>query len=162
MVPPEIVPYCRRTPSDPRSELMTDCRFHERIDKAQFPDFHAKAAERIVVVEQEEGDIIFVPSDWHHLVENISPFVISINHNWCNSTNLTSLHASMWEEVEATESELQDVFETLVEARQRRQSSPKDCLQGVRREEDSIQHNEVIREWCDIVQNVVKDNAGWE
>ena len=36
---------------------------------------------------QEEGDTLFVPSGWHHTVENLAP-TLSINHNWINATNI--------------------------------------------------------------------------
>lgn len=36
---------------------------------------------------QEEGETLFVPSGWHHTVENIEP-TLSINHNWLNSNNI--------------------------------------------------------------------------
>ena len=36
---------------------------------------------------QEPGDILFVPSQWHHDVTNIG-YTISINHNWFNAFNI--------------------------------------------------------------------------
>jgi hypothetical protein len=37
---------------------------------------------------QEPGEIIFVPSGWHHQVYNLED-TISINHNWLNAYNLS-------------------------------------------------------------------------
>ena len=36
---------------------------------------------------QEAGETIFVPSGWHHTVENLQD-TLSINHNWLNRNNL--------------------------------------------------------------------------
>lgn len=38
-------------------------------------------------VIQETGETIFVPSGWHHTVENLED-TLSINHNWLNGYNL--------------------------------------------------------------------------
>lgn len=53
-VAPSEIQYCRRDPDDRKSELLTDLR---EVDEDLFPHFH-KA--KIVTVEQEEGDVIFV------------------------------------------------------------------------------------------------------
>nr|KAF6480479.1 jumonji domain containing 4 [Molossus molossus] len=42
-------------------------------------------------VMQEAGEMVFVPSGWHHQVHNLED-TISINHNWVNGCNL----ANMW------------------------------------------------------------------
>ncbi|PNH01450.1 JmjC domain-containing protein 4, partial [Tetrabaena socialis] len=36
---------------------------------------------------QEAGDAVFVPSGWHHCVENLAD-TLSLNHNWVNGHNL--------------------------------------------------------------------------
>jgi hypothetical protein len=36
---------------------------------------------------QEVGDVLFVPSGWHHMVTNEEP-TLSINHNWLNAHNV--------------------------------------------------------------------------
>ena len=43
--------------------------------------------ERSYEVIQETGDVIFVPSGWHHQVHNLED-TISINHNWFNGANV--------------------------------------------------------------------------
>ncbi|KAK2489489.1 hypothetical protein MC885_015125 [Smutsia gigantea] len=43
-------------------------------------------------VTQEAGEMVFVPSGWHHQVHNLED-TISINHNWVNGCNL----ANMWQ-----------------------------------------------------------------
>ena len=42
---------------------------------------------RPIEVLQEAGQTIFVPSGWHHTVENIDD-TLSVNSNWCNATNI--------------------------------------------------------------------------
>jgi len=54
---------------------------------------------------QKEGEIIFVPSGWHHQVWNLET-TISINHNWFNAANLNWIHRNL---VKAAK-EVQDEF----------------------------------------------------
>jgi len=54
---------------------------------------------------QKEGEIIFVPSGWHHQVWNLEN-TISINHNWFNAANLKWIHSNL---VKALK-EVQDEF----------------------------------------------------
>ena len=42
---------------------------------------------RHVVIEQGAGEALFVPSNWHHQVENLEA-TLSINHNWLNAFNV--------------------------------------------------------------------------
>lgn len=86
----------------------------------------------------QQGETIFVPSDWHHEVINLSD-CISINHNWCNSTNIASMYRSMCEEVENVEEALSDVKEMM----------------------ESQHPKEWQQEWTDTVQQVLETNSGW-
>eukprot|EP00879_Flechtneria_rotunda_P022953 GHRR01024262.1.p1 GENE.GHRR01024262.1~~GHRR01024262.1.p1 ORF type:complete len:272 (+),score=112.44 GHRR01024262.1:1844-2659(+) len=43
--------------------------------------------EHIIEVMQEAGDVLFVPSGWHHMVVN-EVDTLSINHNWINGHNI--------------------------------------------------------------------------
>ncbi|GMK53991.1 hypothetical protein CspeluHIS016_0105770 [Cutaneotrichosporon spelunceum] len=45
-------------------------------------------------VLQEEGEVIFVPSGWHHQVLNLD-FCISINHNFFSSPTLPRVYAAL-------------------------------------------------------------------
>jgi hypothetical protein len=47
----------------------------------------AEARRHAIEVVQEGGETIFVPSGWHHTVENLEP-TLSINHNWVNGANI--------------------------------------------------------------------------
>ena len=45
-------------------------------------------------IVQETGETMFVPSGWHHSVENLLD-TCSINANWCNAYNLEWLYAEL-------------------------------------------------------------------
>ncbi|KAI0077514.1 Clavaminate synthase-like protein [Panus rudis PR-1116 ss-1] len=131
LFPPEQTPYLFMKN---RNVNVYDIR---KVDEEDFPDIR-KA--KPIVVEQEAGETIFVPSGWYHQVENLT-FCISINHNWCNSVNLPSLYASMCTKVVEVENALEDVRELL--------------------SSQAHESNEWKAEWVQIVQNVVKQDAGW-
>ncbi|KAK9803323.1 hypothetical protein WJX73_002391 [Symbiochloris irregularis] len=52
----------------------------------RFPNL-ARARELMIECIQEPGETIFVPSGWHHCVENLED-TLSINHNWLNAHNV--------------------------------------------------------------------------
>jgi len=54
----------------------------------------AEARRSSICVIQQEGETLFVPSGWHHTVENVEP-TLSINHNWINGTNI----GQSWERI---------------------------------------------------------------
>ena len=83
------------------------------------------------------------PSNWYHFVENLDNFVISINHNWCNATNLPSMYRSMCEEVADTEEALSDVKQMIYDNPNRKEG------------------DDPLQEWIATVQDVVEKNAGW-
>jgi hypothetical protein len=126
------------------------------VDAIQFPEF---AKTTPVVVEQEAGETIFVqvllttrcydshsllerPSGWYHQVENLTD-CISINHNWCNSVNLPMLYSSMCDKVVEVEDALDDVRELLKSSQSR---------------SDKLWE----AEFCTIVQELVRQDAGWK
>ncbi|KIP02750.1 hypothetical protein PHLGIDRAFT_122177 [Phlebiopsis gigantea 11061_1 CR5-6] len=108
------------------------------VDPVQFPGFVRTAP---LVVEQEEGETIFVPSGWYHQVENLTA-CISINHNWCNSVNLPMLYASMCDKVVEVENALDDIRQLL------QASHPDD-------------NRSWKAEFCTVVQQLVEQDAGW-
>ena len=65
-------------------------------------DFPYVAEAKYVEVIQGPGEIIFVPSGWHHQVHNLDD-CISINHNWLNACNLGMVWQYVKEKFEATE-----------------------------------------------------------
>ncbi|PSS06491.1 hypothetical protein PHLCEN_2v3720 [Hermanssonia centrifuga] len=103
------------------------------VDLTRFPEY---AKTTPIVVDQEEGETIFV--------ENLTA-CISINHNWCNSVNLPSLYLSMCDKVVEVEEALEDVREMLITS-----------------QDNKEEETEWKREFVKIVQDVVKQDAGWK
>lgn len=101
------------------------------------------------------------PSGWHHQVENLSPFVLSINHNWSNSASFPPLYASHLEAVCSAEEALSDVEELLVQRYARRHD-------GTGEEEGKGEVGEDEREagweheWVKCVTDLVRADSGWE
>ena len=77
---------------------------------------------------------------------------MSINHNWCNAVNLSSLYAAMCDKVAEVEAALEDVRELLSRGRA-------DPGAGVANASDG---QDWRREWTSIVQDVVEKDAGWK
>ncbi|KAI0695229.1 hypothetical protein BC835DRAFT_1273609 [Cytidiella melzeri] len=110
-----------------------------KVDDRDFPEYCKTTP---FVVDQVEGETIFVPSGWYHQVENLTD-CISINHNWCNSVNLPSLYTSMCDKVVEVENALDDVREMLMRPAKHTNSTS------------------WRREFTIVVQDVVKQDAGW-
>ena len=51
-----------------------------------FPNLHL-ATPHVQTAVQGPGDVIFVPSGWHHVVYNTTA-CLSLNHNWFNQFNV--------------------------------------------------------------------------
>lgn len=58
-------------------------------------------------VVQEAGDVLFVPSGWHHSVCN-EVDTLSINHNWINGHNLQHSWALLKHEHDLATQNLED------------------------------------------------------
>ena len=56
---------------------------------------------------QEPGETIFVPSGWHHTVENLDDS-LSINHNWLNAHNIHWGLALLKQEHAAAAAQIED------------------------------------------------------
>jgi len=80
--------------TDRLGNLAYDITSSDINDQQQFPDFE-KASKPITVI-QREGEVIFVPSGWHHQVMNLED-TISINHNWTNACGILK----MWEHLQS-------------------------------------------------------------
>ncbi|KAK6174382.1 hypothetical protein SNE40_017670 [Patella caerulea] len=68
---------------DKFGNLMYDV--NANIDPSRYPK--ANQVRQKLEVVQESGEIIFVPSGWHHQVINLED-TISINHNWLNGCSV--------------------------------------------------------------------------
>lgn len=65
-------------------------------------------------VIQEAGEVIFIPSGWHHQVYNLED-TISINHNWVNGCNVFIMWHFLQGELEAAQKEISEWKETMVD-----------------------------------------------
>ena len=63
---------------------------------------------RFFDVRQEAGEMIFVPSGWHHQVWNLRD-TISINHNWFNAANVHLVCDHLLASLAAVRAELADI-----------------------------------------------------
>ncbi|XP_044117793.1 2-oxoglutarate and iron-dependent oxygenase JMJD4 isoform X3 [Neovison vison] len=61
---------------------------------------------------QEAGEMVFVPSGWHHQVHNLED-TISINHNWVNGCNLANMWHFLQQELRAVQQEVSQWKETM-------------------------------------------------
>lgn len=101
---------------------------------------------RVYTVEQAPGQMLFVPSNWYHEVENLTDCIsvrcartllTQLNHNWCNAVNLLSMYVAMEDESDDVAAALSDVRE-LLQAQ-----------------------NAWEYEFTRITQQVVEQDAGW-
>lgn len=60
-----------------------------------------------VTVVQGPGDVLFVPSGWHHVVVNETD-VVSINHNWFNGYNVGYVVRHVQAELQAAAAAIED------------------------------------------------------
>ena len=59
---------------DTHGQLIFDLRSEELTDTRKYPDA-ARALEQAIVVIQNPGETVFVPSGWHHQVFNLVRFL---------------------------------------------------------------------------------------
>ncbi|XP_033621922.1 2-oxoglutarate and iron-dependent oxygenase JMJD4 [Fukomys damarensis] len=82
-------------PYDVTSPALTDTRLHPA---------HLHSSPPLEVM-QEAGEMLFVPSGWHHQVHNLDD-TISINHNWVNGCNLANMWHFLQQELQAVQREV--------------------------------------------------------
>ncbi len=86
---------------DPYGNLVYDLDSTDLNDPKKFPSYN-KVKKKFEVI-QNSGEILFVPSGWHHQVYNTED-TISINHNWLNGCNILL----SWEFLKSSLTEVQD------------------------------------------------------
>ncbi|XP_043543860.1 2-oxoglutarate and iron-dependent oxygenase JMJD4 [Chiloscyllium plagiosum] len=74
-------------------------------DKNRYPKY-SQCCQPIEVV-QDAGEVIFVPSSWHHQVYNLED-TISINHNWLNGCNIDIMWQFLQQELMAVQEEIRE------------------------------------------------------
>ncbi|CAE6256125.1 unnamed protein product [Arabidopsis arenosa] len=89
------------------SWYMKNCIYDifEEVNETKFPGFKKTTWLECI---QEPGEIIFVPSGWHHQVYNLED-TISINHNWLNAYNLSWVWDLLWKDYKDTEESIEDI-----------------------------------------------------
>ncbi|KAF4520585.1 hypothetical protein B566_EDAN005996, partial [Ephemera danica] len=70
----------------------------------------AAPEDQAILVEQEAGETIFVPSGWYHQVWNLED-TISINHNWLNGCCIAQAWAGLKNDLRAVKKELSDCMD---------------------------------------------------
>ena len=66
-----------------------------------------------IIIEQDVNEVMFVPSNWFHQVENLEP-TISINHNWFNGFNLSNIFQFLFNELKQIRELLFDLKENFI------------------------------------------------
>ncbi|XP_023671502.1 2-oxoglutarate and iron-dependent oxygenase JMJD4 [Paramormyrops kingsleyae] len=79
-------------------------------EKKLYPHYH-EACQPLEII-QAAGEIIFVPSGWHHQVYNLED-TISINHNWMNGCNLDLMWKFLQGELSAVQKEISEWRNTM-------------------------------------------------
>ncbi|XP_046555323.1 2-oxoglutarate and iron-dependent oxygenase JMJD4-like [Haliotis rubra] len=91
--------------TDVFGQLVYDVTSSELADQSRYPSY--KHLQHRLEVYQEEGEIIFVPSGWHHQVFNVED-TISINHNWLNGCNIDICWAHIQQCLREVQKEIAD------------------------------------------------------
>ncbi|XP_045854812.1 2-oxoglutarate and iron-dependent oxygenase JMJD4 isoform X3 [Meles meles] len=101
------------------------------LDSHQYPRRgHCSPA---LELTQEAGEMVFVPSGWHHQVHNLED-TISINHNWVNGCNLANMWHFLQQELRAVQQEVSQWRETMPDWHHHCQVIMKSCT-GINFEE---------------------------
>ncbi|XP_041046591.1 2-oxoglutarate and iron-dependent oxygenase JMJD4 isoform X2 [Carcharodon carcharias] len=88
---------------DRSGNLVYDAQSPNLQDRNHYPNY-SQCCQPIEVV-QEVGEVIFVPSSWHHQVYNLED-TISINHNWLNGCNIDIMWQFLQGELTAVQEEI--------------------------------------------------------
>lgn len=95
---------------DTHGNLAYDVTSSELQDKGLYP--HTGEACQPLEIIQEAGEIIFVPSGWHHQVYNLED-TISINHNWLNGCNIDLMWQFLQNELSSVQREIEEWRNTM-------------------------------------------------
>ncbi|XP_066122554.1 2-oxoglutarate and iron-dependent oxygenase JMJD4 isoform X2 [Saccopteryx bilineata] len=101
-----------------QEEALRDCRggLPYDVTAPEFWDSHQhpmlEHCNPPLEVTQEAGEMLFVPSGWHHQVHNLED-TISINHNWVNGCNLANMWHFLQQELCAVQQEVSEWRDTM-------------------------------------------------
>ncbi|XP_054716685.1 2-oxoglutarate and iron-dependent oxygenase JMJD4-like isoform X2 [Uloborus diversus] len=93
----------------PGTEKLLQNEFKQLIYNVELTDIIEKKVQHLDVI-QETGEIIFVPSGWHHQVWNLED-TISINHNWFNGCNINYIWKCLYKAALDVKKEIDDCKE---------------------------------------------------
>ncbi|XP_069932030.1 2-oxoglutarate and iron-dependent oxygenase JMJD4 isoform X3 [Oryctolagus cuniculus] len=81
----------------------------ERLASVQDANLHPRhqCCSPPLEIIQEAGEMVFIPSGWHHQVHNLDD-TISINHNWVNGCNLATMWHFLQQELHAVQQEISE------------------------------------------------------
>ncbi|XP_039609195.1 2-oxoglutarate and iron-dependent oxygenase JMJD4 isoform X1 [Polypterus senegalus] len=86
-------------------DLVYDVTSLTLLDKMKYPKYVSNC--QPIEIIQEAGEVIFVPSGWHHQVHNLED-TISINHNWVNGCNIKIMWKFLQEELLTVQNEINE------------------------------------------------------
>ncbi|XP_043831308.1 2-oxoglutarate and iron-dependent oxygenase JMJD4 isoform X2 [Dromiciops gliroides] len=109
---------------DHHGNLPYDVTSSALLDTSVYPEY-PKCCPPIEII-QEAGEMIFVPSGWHHQVYNLDD-TISINHNWMNGCNVATMWHFLQAELDAVQQEICEWRETMEDWHQHCQVIMKSC-----------------------------------
>lgn len=91
---------------DTHGQLAYDATLDELKDHTKYKAYDQRILQYIDVV-QKEGEVIFIPSGWHHQVWNLED-TISVNHNWINACNIMNVWLGLKKELSSVMKEVED------------------------------------------------------
>ncbi|SNX81670.1 uncharacterized protein MEPE_00375 [Melanopsichium pennsylvanicum] len=166
LFPPRVISHLRRFPKIDTSELVLDIQTLSSLISTSNENSDAGACRKrkeypglelawsaVQIIDQKQGETIFIPSNWYHQVENLTE-CISINRNWCNSVNLPSLYHSIVAELDHVQESLCDVKEMLQNGCSSSSTTASKGKQG-----EQVEGWE--KEFYTLVQDVAIKDAGW-
>ncbi|KAG6927510.1 jumonji domain containing 4 [Chelydra serpentina] len=106
LYPPRQEEYLR----DRHGNLPFDVTAPGLQDSGVYPRY-AQSGPPVEII-QEAGEIVFIPSGWHHQVYNLED-TISINHNWVNGCNVAIMWSFLQDELAAVQREISEWRDTM-------------------------------------------------
>ena len=91
---------------DIHGQLIYDATSEELNDYKKYKAYDKRSLKYIDII-QKQGEIIFIPSGWHHQVWNLED-TISINHNWINGCNVLDVWRGLKKELSSVMEEVSD------------------------------------------------------
>ncbi|BGP29773.1 hypothetical protein JCM10296v2_001519 [Rhodotorula toruloides] len=140
LFPPSCTPHLRPLIAEAeRNDTSVKCDEWSDERKEEFRE------RGMMIVEQKEGESIFIPSGYYHSVHNLTHPTLSLNHNWLNSHNLPAVYRSLSDEVKRCRAAIEDVREMMIEQARRKAEGDEGWKE----------------EWEKAVDELVERSEGW-